>query len=116
MDAAFELIKSDLADDGVDHVFHLAGQQRLALFRRGGREELFERQHFAENGRRFSQRQGRSGQKLPLPRRQYLMDAMAQFMREGHHVPRFAEIVQHHVRMRIRHRRVGEGAGGLSGL
>jgi hypothetical protein len=51
-----------------------------------------------------------------LPRRQNLMDAVAQLMRQRHHVARFAEVVEHDIGMHGGDGRVGKGARGLAGF
>ena len=44
------------------------------------------------------------------------MDAVAELVRQCHHVARFAQVVEQHVGVDVGHRGVGEGAGGLAGL
>ena len=57
---AFKVIKSDLADNGVDHILDFARQHHLALDRCFGRvEHLSEREHFAKDTCCFGQCQGR---------------------------------------------------------
>ena len=57
---AFEIIKGDLADDRVDHVFNLARQQNLAFgVILGLVEHLAEGQHFTEYRCGFCQCQRR---------------------------------------------------------
>jgi hypothetical protein len=57
VDLALEFIKRNLTHDRVDHVFHLAGQKRLALAQvRGVVQHLAEGQHFAEDRCRFRKR------------------------------------------------------------
>ncbi len=47
---AFEIVKRDLAHDGVDHVLDLAREQHLALFLGlGGVEHLAEGEHLAKD-------------------------------------------------------------------
>jgi hypothetical protein len=112
---ALEIVEGDLPDDRVDHVLDLAREQHLALgIGLGACQHLAEGQHLAEDAGRLRERQRRARQKLPLTGGQTLVHAMAQFMGERHHVPRFAEVVQHHVGMHVRHRGMGEGAGGLA--
>jgi hypothetical protein len=43
-----------------------------------------------------------------------MVPAVPQFVRQRHHVARFAEIVQHQIGMRARYRRMGEGARRLA--
>ena len=48
-------------------------------------------------------------------RRQHLMHAVAEFVRERHHVARLALIIEQHIGMRRRHGRMREGARRLAG-
>src|SRR5947207_2497010 len=61
------------------------------------------------------QRERRIGHQGTLPRRQHLVHAMSQLVRERHDVPYFALIIQQQVRVRRRHRGMGEGARRLAG-
>ncbi len=113
---ALEGVEGDLAHDRVDHVLDFRRQHRLALDRlRGLVEEAAEGQHLAEHARGLGQRQRRRCHQGAVGGRQHLMDAVAEFMRERHHVPRLALIVQQHVRMRRRHGGMREGAGRFAG-
>ena len=44
------------------------------------------------------------------------MHAVAEFVRQGHHVPRLAVVVQQQIGMHAGHRRMREGAAGLAGF
>jgi len=114
---AFEVVEGDLADHGVDHVLDLAGQEHLArrLVLCPG-QQAAEGQHFAEDAGGLGQRQGRRGQHLALRGRQHLMNPVAKFMRQRHHVARLAEVVEHDIGVDLGHRRMGEGAGRLAGF
>ena len=79
-------------------------------------QHLSERQHFSEYAGGFGKGQRSRGQHLALIGGEYLMHAVAQFMRQRHHVARFAKVIQHHVGVDSGDGRVGEGAGGLAGL
>ena len=117
MQLAFEIIEGDLAHDRVDHVLDLAGQKRLALGLVGGSgQQRAEGQHLAKDRGRLGQRQRSRGQKLALTGGHALVDAVAQLMRQRHHVARLAQIVQQHIGMHRRHRRMRECAGGLAGF
>ena len=114
---AFKVVKGDLANDRIDHILYLARQQGLALgLGLGPVQKLAEGQHLAKDAGRFGKGQRGRGQQLSLTRCQHLMDAVAQLMRKGHHVARFAKIVQHHIRMHGGDGRVRKGPGGLAGL
>lgn len=114
---AFEIVEGDLAHDRVDHVLDLAGQQRLALGFVGGLgQQRAEGQHLAEDRGGLGQRQRRRGQQLALCRRQALVDAVAQLMRQRHHVARLAEIVQQHIGVDGGHGRMGKGTRRLAGF
>ena len=54
--------------------------------------------------------------KLALTRRQNLMHAVAQFMRQRHHIARFAKIVQHDIGVNGGHGGVRKGARRLAGF
>ena len=108
-------IEGDLAHDRVDHVLDLLRQQRLPLLGVRGRvEQRLEGQHLAEHGGRLGQRQRRRRQQRPLRRRQHLVHAVAQLVRQRHHVARLALVVHEDVGVRRRHRRMREGAGRLA--
>ena len=111
MKFALEGIKRDLAHHGVDHVLDLGGQQDLAL---GGIGRLFQqrlkRQHLAKNACRFRQSQRRGRHQRPLFRRQHLMHPVAQLMRKCHYVPRLAQVIEQHIRVRRRHCGVRESS------
>ena len=114
---AFEVVEGDLPHDGVDHVLDLAGQQHLALGPGlGAVQQLAEGQHLAEDRGGLGQGQRRRGEHLALIRGQHLVHAVAQLMREGHHVARLAEIVEQDIGMHLGHRGMGEGARRLAGL
>ena len=51
----------------------------------------------------------------PVGRRQHLMHAVAELVRQRHHVARLALVVEQHIRMRRRHGRMREGARLLAG-
>ena len=104
MHVRFKAVESDLTHGRVQHGTRFFRQHRKTLL---GvffmLQHIFERHHFAENGRRFSQRNRRFGFQKPLFARQILVDAMPQFVRQSHHVVRTAHKVQHQIRMRGRH-------------
>ena len=108
---AFEIIERDLAHHGVDHILDLAGQQRLALgLGRGPVQQFAKGQHFAKDAGGFGQSQRGRGQQLALTRRQNLMHAVAQLMRQGHDIARFSEVVEHDIGVDGGHGRMGKGA------
>jgi hypothetical protein len=113
---ALEIVEGDLAHHGVDHVLDLAGEQHLAGGVGGVGEQPAEGQHLAEDARRLGQRQRRRGQQLALPRGEALVHAVAELVRQRHHVARLAEVVEHHVGVHVGDGGVGEGAGRLAGL
>ena len=97
---AFEIVKCDLAHDRVDHVFDLAGQHHLAFGLVFGTVKHFaEGEHFAKDGGGFCQGERGRGEHFTLTCGQYLMHAVAQFMRQSHDIAGFAQIVQHHIGM-----------------
>ena len=112
---ALEVVEGDLPDHGVDHVLDLRGEEDLArrLVRRRV-EQPAEGQHLAEDARRLRERQRRRGQELPLRRRQPLVHAVAELVRQRHHVALLAEVVEQHVGVHVGHRRVREGARRLA--
>ena len=112
---ALERIERDLPHHGVDHVLDLAGEQRLALpgvF--GLRQQPLEGQHFAEHAGGLGQRQRRRRHQRSVFGRQHLMHAMAELMRQRHHVARLALIVHQHIGMRRRRGRMRERARRLA--
>ena len=116
MDLALEGVEGDLAHDRVDHVLDLRGEHRLALDRVGGLlEEAAEGQHLAEHARGLGERQRRRRHERAVRRREHLVHAVAELVRERHHVPRLALVVEEHIGVRRRHRRMREGAGRLAG-
>ena len=116
MDAALELAKGDLADDGVDLVLDLGGEQHAAprgvllLGQQGLEGELL-----AEHRGRLGQRQGRAGHEIALLGRQRLVHAVAQLVGERHDVPGLALVVHQHIGMRRGDGGVAEGAAVLAG-
>ncbi len=103
---ALERIERDLAHHRVDHVLDLGREHRLALLgvRIGRRQQPLEGQHLAEHARGFRQRQRRRRHQRTVRRRQHLMHAVTQFMRQRHHVARLALIVEQHIGVRRRRR------------
>jgi hypothetical protein len=88
----------------------------IALRSRGrwSRQQGPEGQHLAEHGRRFRQRQRCRRHQRALLSGQYLVHTMAKLVRQRHHVARLAEIVDQHIGVHRRHRRMGECAGYLA--
>ncbi len=78
-------------------------------------EQLLEGEHLAEHGCRLGQRERRRRHQRPVGRRQHLVHAVAELVRQRHHVARLALVVEQHVRMRRRHGRMREGARLLAG-
>ena len=81
-----------------------------------GVEQLAEGQHLAEDAGGLGQRQRRRGQELALRGGEALVHAVAELVRERHHVALLAEVVEEHVGVHLGDRRMGEGAGRLAGL
>src|SRR5207237_2644324 len=79
------------------------------------RKELLEGKHLAEHRRSLGERQRGRRHQRTIRRGQYLMDAMAEFMRERHHVARLAHIVEQYIGMRRRYSRMRKGARLFSG-
>jgi hypothetical protein len=79
-------------------------------------QQRAEGQHLAKDAGRLGQGQRGGGQQLALTGGQTLVDAVAQLMRQRHHVARLAQIVQHHIGMHGGHGRMGKGAGRLAGF
>ena len=77
-------------------------------------EKLLERQHLAEHARGLGERQRRRRHQRAVGRGQHLMHAVAEFVRERHHVARLALIIEQHIRMRRRRGRMREGARRLA--
>ncbi|QYU71095.1 molecular chaperone DnaK [Leptolyngbya sp. 15MV] len=116
MQQRLEAVEGDLAHHGVQHVLHLGGEQRAPPARIGlGVQQRAEGQHLAEHARGLGQCQRRGGQQIALLCREDLVHAMAELMRQRHHVPRLAVVVHQQVGVRGWHGRVREGAGGLAG-
>ena len=115
MDAALEGVERDLPHHRVDHVLDLGGEHGLALLLVGGLgEQLLEGQHLAEHARGLGERQRRRRHQRAVRRRQHLVHAVAELVRERHHVARLALVVQQHVGVRRRHGRMRERAGRLA--
>ncbi len=88
-----------------------------ALRSRGDRrliEQRAEGQHLAEHARGLGERQRRRRHQRALHAGQHLMHAVAELVRERHHVARLALVVEQDVGVRGRHRRMREGAGRLA--
>ncbi len=66
VEPGLEAVEGDLADDRVQRVLDLAGQQRLALLSGGVGQQAFEHQAFAEDRGGFRQGQRRVGQQGAL--------------------------------------------------
>ena len=112
---ALERIERDLPHHGVDHVLDLAGEQRLALLGvLGLRQQPLEGQHLAEHAGGLGQRQRRRRHQRSVLGRQHLVHAMAEFMRQRHHVARLALVVHQHIGMRRRRGRMRERARRLA--
>ena len=115
MNALLEGDERDLAHDRVQHVLDLAGEHDAAALRVGlAREEGAEGQHLAKDRRGFGQGQRRVGHQGPLPRRQHLMHAMAQLVRQGHHIAQAALVIQQQIGMRARYGRMRKRARRLA--
>ena len=78
-------------------------------------EQRAEGQHLAEHRGRLGERQRRRGHQRALAAGQHLVHAMAELVRQRHHVARLAHVVQQHIGMRRRHGRMREGARRLAG-
>jgi hypothetical protein len=93
VDLALEGIERDLPHHGVDHVLDLAGEQRLALPGPWFPFSSAEGQHLAEHAAVSASVSGVGAISAPFGRRQHLMHAVAEFMRQRHHIARLAEVV-----------------------
>ena len=110
-----ELVERGLPHDRVQHVLDLARQHDAPPLRVGfGGQQRAERHHLAEHARGLRQRQRRAGHQVAVLRRQHLVHAMAQLVRQGHDIPRLAVVVHQQVRMHRRHGRMGERATRLA--
>ena len=107
MHFSLEGVERHLPHHGVEHVLHLGGEQRplLSLIRHL-RDERAKGDHFAEDRRRLRERQRGRRHQGALSCRKHLMHAVAEFMRERHHVPRLSLKVQQHIGMRGGHGRM----------
>ena len=106
MHIALESIERNLSDNRVDHVLDLGREHGLALLLVYVRQQLPEGEHLAENARGLGERERRGGHEGAIGRRQHLMHPMAKLVRQGHDVAGFALIVEQHVGMGGRNRRV----------
>ena len=98
MHPRLERDEGDLPDHRVQHVLDLAGEHDPAPRRVGlGRQQRPEGQHLAEHRGGLGQGQRRVGHQRPLPRRQHLMHAVPQFVRQGHHVAQPPLVVQQQI-------------------
>ena len=115
MDGALESVERDLPHHGIDHVLDLGGEHGLALFVVAGVGQQFaERQHFAEHARGLGKRQRGGRHQGAVRRGQHLMHAVAELVRQRHHVARLALIVEQHIGMRRRRGRMRERARRLA--
>ena len=116
VDPALELAKGDLADDGVEHVLDLAGEQEAAalgvLF---GVQELPEGELLAEDGGGFGEREGGAGHEHALIGGKALVDAVTEFVGERHDVPVAPLVVHEDVGVHRGDGRVAKGAAVLAG-
>ena len=91
---AFERIERDLSDDRVQHVLDFGREHRAAArFVLGLVEQRAEGQHLAEHGGGFGERQRCGRHERTVRRGKHLVHAMAELMRERHHVARLTLIV-----------------------
>ena len=105
---ALELAEGDLADHRVDHVLDLGRQQHAAPHRIGLRvEQGPEGELLAEHRGGLGQGQRRARHQRPLRGGQHLVHAVAQLVRQGHHVPAAALVVHQHVGVGAGHGRDG---------
>ena len=117
VDPPLEGIEGDLPDHGVEHVLHLGGEHGEALPLVGGLfQHRAEGQHFAEDAGGFGQGERRRRHQRPLRRRQPLVHAVPELVRERHHVARLAQVVEHQIGVRTRYGRMGEGPRRLAVL
>ena len=116
MQQLLELVERHLTHHRVQHVLDLGGQHHPPLCRLCRIQQRPERQHFPEHAGGFRQGQRRARHQVPLWPGQNLMHPMPKLMRQGHHIPRLAMIIQQKIRMRAGNRRMREGPTRLAGL
>ena len=107
-------IERDLPHHGVDHVLDLAGEQGLALPAFVVSDSSRLKVSISPNTLAVSASVSGVGAISAPSGRQHLMHAMAEFMRQRHHVARLALVVHQHVRVRRRRGRMRERAGRLA--
>ena len=86
MDRKLKPVHGGLARDRGERAFDLFCVQSQLVFERSRLNSLLENKHLAERGRKLGQRQGAVKIQQGLLAGQRRMDAMAQLMRERHHV------------------------------
>jgi hypothetical protein len=113
--ALLEPRQRDLAEDGAEGLLDEAAQQREAGARRALlAAQAVEDQHLAEDAGGLGHGQRRVGLQVAAVARQVLVHAVAELVRQGHHVARVAEVAEQHVGMRARHGARAEGAAALA--
>ncbi len=109
-----EAVESDLADDGVEPVLDLAGEQCLFFVLGCGGDQVFEHQAFGEDRRRFRQSERCIGENRAQGLAQGLVHGMAELVRQGQDFAPITGEVEHDVGVAVRGHRVGVGARRLA--
>ena len=115
MKAGLEIVKTDLADNGVEHILDLAGQESAALHLVFAPvKQTAEDQHFTENRCCFGQCQRCRAHQIALRGGHHLMHTMAKFMGERHNIAHLTAVIHQDIRMRRRHGGMTERPGSLA--
>ena len=116
MHARLEIVERDLSDHRVQHVLDLAGKKTPS---HGdvisAVDKLAEGQHLGEDRCCFGERQRCVGHQIAAVGGKPLVDAMAHFMGQGHHIAGFAGKIHQDIGMRRRCDGMRKGAGALAG-
>ena len=87
MKLCFKVMKRNLADHRIEHIFYLASEQKTSGIRRCGiTYKRLKRQHLSKDRGCLSKGQRRICHKIALFGRQHLMDTMSHFMRKRHDI------------------------------
>ena len=115
MKAGLEIMKTDLADNGIEHILDLACQQCAALHLVFTPvKQTAEDQHFAENRCCFSQGQRRRAHQIALRGSHHLMHAMAKFMGKCHDIAHLTTVIHQDIGMCRGHSGMTESPGSLA--